>query len=63
MMRGFQLRQSNQNAGIKMIRQASLDRKTKLNSYLGNDVAEVLMNAFTGNNSDERVPVDVVQRY
>ena len=63
MIRGYHLRQTNQNAGIKLIREASATRNTKLASYLGEDVASLLMKAFTGNNSNERLPVDVVQRH
>ena len=63
MIRGYHLRQTNQNAGIKLIREASATRNTKLASYLGEEVAGLLMKAFTGNNANERLPVDVVQRY
>lgn len=63
MIRGYHLRQTNQNAGIKLIREASATRNTKLASYVGEEVAGLLMKAFTGNNRNERLPVDVVQRY
>jgi hypothetical protein len=63
MIRGYHLRQTNQNAGIKLIREASATRNTKLASYVGEEVAGLLMKAFTGNNTNERLPVDVVQRY
>ena len=63
MIQGYHLRQTNQNAGIKLIREASATRNTKLASYLGEEVAGLLMKAFTGNDSNERLPVDVVQRY
>lgn len=63
MIRGYHLRQKNQNAGIKLIREASATRNTKLASYVGEEVAGLLMKAFTGNNTNERLPVDVVQRY
>ena len=52
MIRGYHLRQTNQNAGIKLIREASATRNTKLASYLGEEVAGLLMKAFTGNNSE-----------
>lgn len=63
MIQGYHLRQTNQNAGIKLIREASATRNTKLASYLGEEVAGLLMKAFAGNDSNERLPVDVVQRY
>ncbi len=61
MIRGYHLRQTNQSAGIKMIREASVTRNTKLASYLGEEVASLLIKAFNSNDSREIAPV--VQRY
>lgn len=63
MIRGFHLRQTNQNTGIAMIRQASATRKSKLSSYLGEDVAAELMRAFADNDVAERSQTDVAQSY
>jgi uncharacterized protein YoaH (UPF0181 family) len=46
MLKGFQLRQRDHQAGINLIRRASQQRIEKLTSYLGEDIAQSLMKVF-----------------
>lgn len=47
MLKGFQLRQRDHQAGINLIRRASQQRIDKLTSYLGEDIAQSLMKVFS----------------
>ncbi len=47
MLKGFQLRQRDHQAGINLIRRASENRLEKLTSYLGEDIATSLMKVFS----------------
>lgn len=51
MLKGFQLRQRDHQAGINLIRRASQQRLEKLTSYLGEEIATSLIKVFSQSGS------------